>query len=556
MLSQYIRFDQDNDTKDAEALESAVDLLINNATRGEKRIFIITDGYSNSGSLLSLVQQRAENASIDIIAMAIGDDRTNLHGNYKRYIRCTTSYGLPKALKALFDNEPSNESIDRPMESKKWTALPTDRDKDAYLKDIKTNPTFKDIIQKLKGEREKILVNSGEPPSNMSCDICFCIDCTGSMSRWLSATKVQMKIIISEIKKKIVEKFPSLKLKLSFAIVAFRDINDMKPFETLDFTDDDRKVINFLNQLTAYGGNDLPEDVLGALDQCLNLKNWSKSNARFIILITDAPGHGGDLNGDPSDRYPDGTKHTVTTICDDILKKDSEIELMFCCINPAATLKMQEAFEQEFNKRKNQTGKEFKTIKLFGDNPIDSRLFHFVFVLDESGSMSWEDRWVNLVSAYNSFLDRRNNDQGGNDIFSVIQFDDSAQIICKKTPLSNVPKTLSMKGGGTNYLSGLVLADLVIASDTTNSTIVMIFMSDGDDGGPNPLSYMNSLRDNRIQPGSKGDDLLRKMAKAGGGDMHSALTGVQLVSVFDNLASDCSVTGTLVSEFAKILSEE
>ncbi|CAF2124846.1 unnamed protein product [Rotaria magnacalcarata] len=572
ILSQQIRFDQDDETKDAQALECAIDLLKNSSTRGEKKIFIITDGYGNSGNLLPLVQQRADEANIDIIAMAIGDDRTNLHGCYKRYIRCTTPYGLPKALRALFDNDTSNESVDQPIAIKIRSDIPDDAsDKDMCLTDIKNSKVFKDLIEKLQGEREKLLINSGDPPSHMRCDICFCIDCTGSMSRWLSETKVQMKFIIKEIKKQITEKYPSLKLQLFFSIVAFRDVGDRQPFEILDFTDNDMQIINFLDQLTAYGGEDQPEDVMGALNECLNLKNWSKSNARFIVLITDAPGHGRELNDDASDRYPSGTGHSVSSICDRLLQQDSEIEFMFCCVNPAATLKMQRAFETYYNAKKDQTGKEFKTIKLFGDQPIDSRLFHFVFILDESGSMSGYG-WNSLLRAYQSFLDRRRNDQGSDDLFSVIQFQSTARNICDKKRLADTPRHLTMSGGGTSYISGLESADSVIANDRSNSSVVMIFMSDGEDGGSNPLPTMQNLRqkyfsnhkfvchtigfDDGAEPGSDAANLLSQLAQQGGGNAYSASTSVDLVNVFNRLAADCTVTGTLVAQFAEILSKE
>ena len=61
--------------------------------------------------------------------------------------------------------------------------------------------------------------------------------------------------------------------------MAFRDIGDTNQFQIKDFPDADKitnhedQIIEFLDTLTAYGGDDLPEDVLGALDQCLNLKN-------------------------------------------------------------------------------------------------------------------------------------------------------------------------------------------------------------------------------------------------------------------------------------------
>ncbi|CAF3438283.1 unnamed protein product, partial [Rotaria sp. Silwood2] len=582
VLSQQIRFDQDNDTKDAETLELAIDLLINSGTRGEKKIFIITDGYGNSGSRLPLVQQRAEDANIDVIAMAIGDDRTYLHGGYKRYLRCTTPYGLPKALRALFDNEPSSESIDQAMDIKRRDDLSNailtadEEERKQLFSDLENRKEFKDIVEKLGKERETILQDSGESPSSMICDICFCIDCTGSMSRWLEETKKQMKHIIQEIKKQISDKYPSLSLQLRFAIVGFRDFGDKdkdgndNQFEIKDFTDDENAVTTFLNDLAAYGGDDLPEDVLGALDQCLKLK-WSKSNARFIILITDAPGHGRDLNDDPFDKHLDKTKHTVASICNRLLKQESEIQLMFCCINPKATEKMQRLFEKEYNSKTAQTGKEFKTIKLFGDKPIDSRLFHFVFVLDESGSMQ-ETPWHDLVKAYQSFLDRRRNDQGGNDLFSVVQFDSVGQILYQQKHLAHTHRDLKMNGGGTNYLTGLQEADKVIAADTSPSTVMMIFMSDGDNDGPDPLPTMSILRQKYLrshnfichtipfgsgaQSGSDAANLLQSMATNSGGQMYPALTGDELKQVFEKLAADCTVANSLVADFTKILSEE
>ncbi|CAF2142093.1 unnamed protein product [Rotaria magnacalcarata] len=212
-LIQQLRFDRDDDTNDADALETASDLLIQCSTRGEKKIFILTDDYITCGNRLSMIQQRAEDHNSDLIAMAISTDQTNLKSPYKRYLQCAATYGLLKTLRFL---------------------------------------VFGEMIQDLAGEREKILINSGHPLSD-------------------------------------------LKLKLRFAIVGYRDISDRPQFFFQDFTDEATKIINFLNGLTASGGGDIPEDVLGALNQCLTL-TWSNTNARFIVLITDAPSHEPELN--------------------------------------------------------------------------------------------------------------------------------------------------------------------------------------------------------------------------------------------------------------------
>ena len=298
-LMNELRFDQDDDTRDADALEVAIDLLDHCSVRGEKKIFILTDGYTNCGNHLTMVQQRAEDNGIDLVAIAIGTDQTNLKSMYKRYVQCTTPYGLPKAIRSLFEHETQLFSLDRSLKKDTGSAPIA-----SLFSDIESKKVFSDMINDLIDERDLKLVNSGQSSTSVTVNICFCLDCTGSMSRWLEAAKVQMRAIIEGITTLIKEEYPSLNLKLYFAIVAYRDTNDQPQFNTQNFTENIQDVITFLNRLTAQGGDDIPEDVLGALDQCLKL-NWSATNARFIVLITDAPGHGPELNSNLAiDKYP------------------------------------------------------------------------------------------------------------------------------------------------------------------------------------------------------------------------------------------------------------
>ena len=296
-LIQALRFDQQDDTRDADAIEVAIDLLDQSRTRGEKKIFILTDGYSNCGHQLALVQQRAEDHGIDLVAMAIGIDQTNLKSIYKRYLQCATVYGLPKALRSLFEQ-------DNQLTEVEWSSTETNTEsnldttaanKKSLFDNISSNKIFSDLISDLANQRQAMITTSGSLPSNITIDICFCLDCTGSMSRWLEVAKAQMTDVIDGIQKRVAKEYPSVILKLRFAIVGYRDVNDQPQFFTHDFTDDVGEIRQFLKKLKAQGGGDVAEDVLGALDQCLNMK-WSETNARFIVLITDAPGHGLVLN--------------------------------------------------------------------------------------------------------------------------------------------------------------------------------------------------------------------------------------------------------------------
>jgi Mg-chelatase subunit ChlD len=261
----------------------------------------------------------------------------------------------------------------------------------------------------------------------------------------------------------------------------------------------------------------------------------------------------------------------VKSICDRLLKKDAEIDLMFCCIKPKATSTMQEAFKTHYDAKKDETGKAFTTIQLFDDKQHETQSFHFVFVLDESGSMSGE--WNALQNAYKAFLNRRNDDQGGDDHFTVVQFDSSARIICQQQRLANTPRTLQMNGGGTDYCAGLNTAKTAIATDTTRSSIVMIFMSDGGDGsGKDPVALVRQLKvtytnnhnfvchtvgfGSGIAQGSSAAQLLANMASVGGGQAYSALTGAELQTVFNRIAANSTTSDALVERFSTILARE
>ena len=244
---------------------------------------------------------------------------------------------------------------------------------------------------------------------------------------------------------------------------------------------------------------------------------------------------------------------------------------MFCCIKPKATAKLEQAFAQYYNAQKDETGKQFTTVKLFDDKEPEAQSFHFVMVLDESSSMC--SQWQALLSAYDAFLNRRNDDQGAGDYFTVIQFASSARLICQRQPLINTPRSLSIQGGGTDYCRGLQQARATIAADNTTSAIVMIFMSDGADGSDgNPATIVEQLKQqygtnhnfvchtvgfgSEISSGSKEEQLLQKMASVGGGRAYSAMTSADLKTVFNHIAASSTTSDALVERFSTILARE
>ena len=70
-----------------------------------------------------------------------------------------------------------------------------------------------------------------------SIDVCFCVDATGSMSRYITQVKSTIESIVHNIENKV----RTEGLNLRFAIVAYRDHppqNNTYVTKILDFTDD------------------------------------------------------------------------------------------------------------------------------------------------------------------------------------------------------------------------------------------------------------------------------------------------------------------------------
>jgi len=132
-----------------------------------------------------------------------------------------------------------------------------------------------------------------------SMDICFLMDCTGSMGSWIKSCRDQVISIIDII----VKHFPNIVINLSF--IGYHDIQDTPRFDISAFTTNVPYIKDFIEKnCNANGGGDLPEDVCGGLNEALKL-NWI-SEKKLIILIADAPCHGNMFHNCDPDNYPNG----------------------------------------------------------------------------------------------------------------------------------------------------------------------------------------------------------------------------------------------------------
>jgi vacuole morphology and inheritance protein 14 len=115
-----------------------------------------------------------------------------------------------------------------------------------------------------------------------SLDLLFIMDLTGSMTSYIDETKKNLIYIM----KRIIDQSPGIDINLGF--IGYRDIYE--EYVDLEFTKEHSYIENQISDVIASGGGDIPEDVAWAFERALN-KSW-KSDAKFIVFVTDAPGHG------------------------------------------------------------------------------------------------------------------------------------------------------------------------------------------------------------------------------------------------------------------------
>ncbi|CAG8504583.1 13183_t:CDS:1 [Acaulospora colombiana] len=101
------------------------------------------------------------------------------------------------------------------------------------------------------------------------------------------------------------------KIKVRFGFCGYRDHCDSDRLQILDFTESRREFEEYVqNNVSATGGGDTPEDVLGGLNAAITQMTW-RNNIRVLLHICDAPPHGRRFT-DVSDDYPEGDPNGLT----------------------------------------------------------------------------------------------------------------------------------------------------------------------------------------------------------------------------------------------------
>jgi len=138
-------------------------------------------------------------------------------------------------------------------------------------------------------------------------DVCFVMDCTGSMAPWINAARDKIILLSQELKYIPARKPPHIRV----GFLGYRDIDlgsdRYVPLDFMDFSIDSnvQRFQTELAKIKPMGNQDTAEDVTGAMNYVLNRFAWQAST-RLVIHFGDAPCHGSRYHDLSSDCFKGG----------------------------------------------------------------------------------------------------------------------------------------------------------------------------------------------------------------------------------------------------------
>ncbi|RHZ65930.1 hypothetical protein Glove_310g22 [Diversispora epigaea] len=255
----------------------------------------------------------------------------------------------------VVDNE-SNGNNDRPKLNKECLNSYNDEILSSSASN-RSNTTSSNETTRVNKRKKAISKTLANIERTMKVDLCYVLDCTGSMSNHIAAAKD----CILQVMEYINNTNPCIRVQFGFC--GYRDHCDIynnSRLQVFDFTNSYQEFRNNLSTVPADGGGDFPEDVLGGLDAAITKMTW-RGGTRVILHIGDAPPHGRRFYyGD--DKYPDGDPYGLTA--ESVLEKMqlNEIHYFFGKITPETDTMIQ-VFRSIIG--------EFPVFDLLGGDPID-----------------------------------------------------------------------------------------------------------------------------------------------------------------------------------------
>lgn len=132
----------------------------------------------------------------------------------------------------------------------------------------------------------ELLLDTSRPAfDTVALDLVFILDTTGSMGEEINRLKASLEIIYLNL-----AALPT-KPDLRFGMVLYKDRGDEYVTKVVALTADLDRFQAALDEVSASGGGDAPEDLQAALRATIHQMNWLPNGIRLCFIITDAPPH-------------------------------------------------------------------------------------------------------------------------------------------------------------------------------------------------------------------------------------------------------------------------
>ena len=331
--------------------------VLNMTRKVDNQVFNSSKSIENDFKTL---EEKVSNVKKDI------EDKGN---SYNEYVKILKDEGkkiidIVNEIRKLFDKGPVSIKFD---------------DKDIefpfYEYAKRLNKGF-EKIEEIKEEVQKpmklVMVVLGDQINTVTLDLLFIMDITESMQDLLDETRDSIKYILDKIKR------DSPGIDVRFAYEGYRDFADLKEgqkYYTIDFETDLDLFKSKLDEIKAIGGGDDAEDVAGGLNAGLNM-NW-RSNARYAILIADAPGHGNQYHdAEVQDDYGNGDPNGL--VLEELMEKyvDNNINLCLTKIDEYTDImfdRMMQAYKARSEKNQDKPKIEVINYDEEDSNMIDDK---------------------------------------------------------------------------------------------------------------------------------------------------------------------------------------
>jgi archaellum component FlaC len=177
-------------------------------------------------------------------------------------------------------------------------------DDENYVVTITFELQTKELMVERMGERNIDVVFDFSRPvySNVPLDMLFILDTTGSMHEEINQLKTTIELINQTLS--TLSSDPLVR----YGMVLFRDRGDAQSSyltKVIPLTENLDTFQTELNQVTASGGGDLPEDLEQALEDSMHEITWNEDGLRLSWIITDAAPK---LYEDETYRYVDAAR--------------------------------------------------------------------------------------------------------------------------------------------------------------------------------------------------------------------------------------------------------